>query len=130
MHDKRGNLIDGTTKARERARPWLGARPKPSDVEESAESRSEAPKNMAASLLVPADMVAGASTAATADDSNGNPGEVLSTEDARRRGDRAGGHDNLFLAPDAPVAANEATRAPVTGALVPVSGCRRRSGRG
>lgn len=109
MQDDRGNLIDGSTRARERARPWLGARPKPQSEEESAESRSEAPKSIAASLLVPADMVSGAAPPARAGDSRSDAGEVPPQIAPERGEDPQDDHGNLFLAPDAAVTAKEAS---------------------
>jgi hypothetical protein len=117
VQDDRGNLIDGTSRARERARPWLGARPKPQSEEETAGSRSEAPKNLAASLLVPADMVDTTAAPATPENLIGDPGGLgrgvppqrTLDEDANGRGTA----ENLFLAPDAAVATDaDWTRSP------------------
>ena len=52
MEDQSGKLIDGTA----RARHWRGARPRSAD-EDGVETRSEAPKSIASSLLVPAEML-------------------------------------------------------------------------
>jgi hypothetical protein len=53
MDDKHGNIIDGT----ERARQWRRSRPKPGTTAESTETRADAPKSIAGSLLVPAEML-------------------------------------------------------------------------
>jgi hypothetical protein len=53
MDDQQGNVIDGTA----RARQWRLARSKTPAVTDDAEARSDAPKSIAGSLLVPADML-------------------------------------------------------------------------
>ena len=53
MDDQRGNVIDGT----ERARQWRRSRVKTGSPPESSEARSDAPKSLAGSLLVPAEML-------------------------------------------------------------------------
>ena len=53
MDDQQRNVIDGTA----RARQWTRSRPKPGADAEGTETRSDAPKSIASSLLVPADMV-------------------------------------------------------------------------
>jgi hypothetical protein len=53
MDDQQGNVIDGTA----RARQWRLARSKTHAVTDGAEARSDAPKSIAGSLLVPADML-------------------------------------------------------------------------
>jgi hypothetical protein len=103
MDDQQGELIDGTA----RASQWRRSRSKaarPSD--ESAQARSDAPKSIAASLLVPADMLpaafpydgpvdgdqqSGASERAP-DPEPANP-ERASSEDTR--------HQNPFLVAEA-----------------------------
>jgi hypothetical protein len=52
MDDQQGNVIDGTA----RARQWRLARSKTPAATQDAEARSDAPKSIAGSLLVPADM--------------------------------------------------------------------------
>lgn len=59
MDDQQGNVIDGTA----RARQWRLARSKMSAATEDAAARSDAPKSIAGSLLVPADMLPAASPA-------------------------------------------------------------------
>jgi hypothetical protein len=54
MDDQQGNVIDGTA----RARQWRGSQSKPARAEgEGAAARSDAPKSIAGSLLVPAGML-------------------------------------------------------------------------
>ena len=53
MDDQQGNVIDGTA----RARQWRLARSKTHPATDEAEARSDAPKSIAGSLLVPADML-------------------------------------------------------------------------
>ena len=53
MDDLQGNVIDGTA----RARQWRLARSKARAESDGAEARSDAPKSIAGSLLVPADML-------------------------------------------------------------------------
>ena len=53
MDDQSGKLIDGTA----RAGQWRRSRPRPAAVD-GAEVRSDAPKSIASSLLVPAEMLA------------------------------------------------------------------------
>ena len=53
MDDERGHVIDGT----ERASQWRRSRPAPPAGEQADEPRSDAPKSIASSLLVPADLV-------------------------------------------------------------------------
>ena len=53
MDDQQGNVIDGTA----RARQWRLARSPARAESDGAEARSDAPKSIAGSLLVPADML-------------------------------------------------------------------------
>jgi hypothetical protein len=66
MEDQQGNVIDGTA----RARQWRGSKPKGRPAPESAETRSDAPKSFAGSLLVPAEMLS--STLGVGERSNGS----------------------------------------------------------
>ena len=102
MDDQPGKVIDGTARARHWRRSHTEARADDGD----SDVRSDAPKGFASSLLVPADMLAGAvaveeSATATAgsrrdaetgEDGNDHPGGV-SVEATENR--------NPFLAPDA-----------------------------
>jgi hypothetical protein len=53
MEDQQGNVIDGTA----RARQWRGSKPKGRPAPDDIEARSDAPKSIAGSLLVPAEML-------------------------------------------------------------------------
>jgi hypothetical protein len=53
MDDQQGNVIDGTA----RARQWRLVRSKTPSASDRGEARSDAPKSIAGSLLVPADML-------------------------------------------------------------------------
>ncbi len=55
MDDQQGNVFDGTARSREWRRRRLNAR----SQADAAEPRSEAPKSIAGSLLVPAEMLSG-----------------------------------------------------------------------
>src|ERR1700733_238126 len=52
MDDQQGNLIDGTA----RARQWRRSRARSSAATDGVEQHSDAPKSIASSLLVPAEM--------------------------------------------------------------------------
>jgi hypothetical protein len=56
MDDQHGNVIDGT----ERARQWRRSRPKSGTAADGTETRADAPKSIAGSLLVPAEMLSSA----------------------------------------------------------------------
>ena len=59
MDDQNGHVIDGTA----RARQWRRSRSEaPAGDEADGRPRSDAPKNIAGSLLVPAEMLSRAST--------------------------------------------------------------------
>jgi hypothetical protein len=109
MDDQHGNVIDGT----ERARQWRRSRLKLGTAAESTETRADAPKSIAGSLLVPAEMLSSAVSVAeqvngdehgsgTSQGSDPDPGVVT--------GDRpqieATLHQNPFLAPQAGAAAS------------------------
>jgi hypothetical protein len=105
MDDQQGNVIDGTA----RARQWRRSRSKsPADVN-GGEPHSEAPKSIASSLLVPADMLDGALVSAgEASPRGGAVGDAVVAEPpgATAVGEAfaaATSHDNLFLSPDAAV---------------------------
>lgn len=53
MTDQQGTLIDGTA----RARQWRRSRPESAVGDDTGERRSDAPRSIASSLLVPADML-------------------------------------------------------------------------
>jgi hypothetical protein len=102
MDDQHGNVIDGT----ERARQWRRPRPKSPATAESTETRADAPKSIAGSLLVPAEMLSSAippdehlngsdqgRAAAPLPRANAGAGEPASPE--------AGVHQNPFLVPEA-----------------------------
>ncbi len=101
MDDQQGNVIDGT----ERARQWRRSRSNARAGEEDGEPRSDAPKSIASSLLVPADMVHDAIAPTVGDRSS--PGEEIGPDDesADRASVPSGGatlegeeHRNPFLA--------------------------------
>ena len=102
MDDQNGNVIDGT----ERARQWRRPRPKSPATAESTETRADAPKSIAGSLLVPAEMLSAAlppdehlngneqgRAAAPLPRANAGAGERASPE--------ARVHQNPFLVPEA-----------------------------
>ena len=68
MDDQQGNVIDGT----ERARQWRRSRVKTDSPPEGSEARSDAPKSLAGSLLVPAEMLSPAAEPAEGVNGNGN----------------------------------------------------------
>jgi hypothetical protein len=102
MDNEQGKVIDGTA----RARHWRRSRAKPSADGAGSEAHSDAPKSIASSLLVPAEMFDGA-VAPTSDRASGsgepshdlNGGEPVSVD----RGVDETRHQNLFLSPDAVV---------------------------
>lgn len=85
MDDQQGNLIDGTA----RARQWRRSRPKPGAAQEGDAGYSDAPKSMAGSLLVPAELLALEVT---------DPGAARAVEAPKAAG-AAPEHVNPFLAP-------------------------------
>ena len=102
MDDQHGNVIDGT----ERARQWRRSRTKSGTAAESTETRADAPKSIAGSLLVPAEMLSSAippdqhlngneqdRAAAPLPRANAGAGEPASPE--------PGVHQNPFLVPEA-----------------------------
>jgi hypothetical protein len=103
MDDLEGNVIDGT----ERARQWRRSRSKAArPTSEGADARSDAPKSIAASLLVPADMLPAAAPAdeqLTGDQRSGaiaHPADPGAAIRARSHSEDAV-HRNPFLAPEA-----------------------------
>ena len=89
MDDQQGHVIDGTARARQWRRSKAKARPAP----DATETRSDAPKSFAGSLLVPAEMLCAAS-----------PPDERSTEDEQSsRGPRprvhAGAADRVSAEP-------------------------------
>jgi hypothetical protein len=107
MDDQQGTVIDGTA----RARQWRLARSKTHAATEDAEARSDAPKSIAGSLLVPADMfpVASPGDQHPNGDEQGQatgrpPGSGAVTADLGADEDTV--HQNPFLLPDAAAAAS------------------------
>jgi hypothetical protein len=101
MDDQRGNVIDGT----ERARQWRRSRPKTGPTAESTEARSDAPKSLAGSLLVPAEMLPGTSTPKPGPDPTGHHSAALA-DSALTRAEQPGpaengAYHNPFLGPEA-----------------------------
>jgi hypothetical protein len=109
MDDQQGNVIDGTA----RARQWRLARSKTHPSTDGAGTRSDAPKSIAGSLLVPADMLPAASPG---DEYPNGDGQSRATERPPRPGassaDRGSDedtlHQNPFLVPEAAAAASAA----------------------
>src|SRR5260370_41714785 len=100
MDEEQGKVIDGTA----RARQWRGSRPKSSADTDGTEAHSDAPKGIAASLLVPAEMLAGPPTPpASGDDAGAGDLMVDSASAAGSRGTVGAAMDNLLLSPDAAV---------------------------
>jgi hypothetical protein len=102
MDDQQGNVIDGTA----RARQWRLARAKTRAATDGAEARSDAPKSIAGSLLVPADML----PAPFPDDGNLNenargeadePPPGVKTQTTDRAPVEDAPHQNPFLVPEA-----------------------------
>ena len=102
MDDQQGHVIDGTA----RARQWRRSKAKAGSAPDAPETRSDAPKSFAGSLLVPADML----PAAFAPDERLNENEQGRAAAPPPRadadaGDRAsaetGAHQNPFLVPEA-----------------------------
>ena len=109
MDEQQGHVIDGTA----RARQWRRSRSKAGAGEEDGGPRSDAPKSIASSLLVPADMVHAAVRAApTGTGSSGEDGLVEPGGEACGHGaapsdDAAAGrveHRNPFLAAESAAA--------------------------
>jgi hypothetical protein len=100
MDDLQGNVIDGTA----RARQWRLARSKARAESDGAEARSDAPKSIAGSLLVPADML---SMGVPGNDAGGgaeNDATAVPTSPdvaVTRVPQNGTTHENPFLVPDA-----------------------------
>src|SRR5581483_72444 len=104
MDEESGKVIDGTA----RARHWRRSQPKSTAQADSAENHFEAPKSIAASLLVPPAMLDGEQPPPLAyEPANGNGGGSSPPLD---RTSPAAGHRNLFLSPDAAVPAPPSRR--------------------
>lgn len=106
MDDQQGNLIDGTA----RARQWRRSRSKAGGAgDPGGEARSEAPKRIASSLLVPADMVDGTLEPASGGLASGLGEPGLNGEVADGGGlsltdpSANSASSNVFLSPDAAV---------------------------
>jgi hypothetical protein len=102
MDDQQGHVIDGTA----RARQWRRSKPKAGSGPDAPETRSDAPKSFAGSLLVPADMLPAAvapderlsenqqgRAAAPSPPADADPGARATAEN--------GVHQNPFLVPEA-----------------------------
>jgi hypothetical protein len=101
MDDQQGKLIDGTA----RARQWRRSRPKSRAAADGTEVRSDAPKSIAASLLVPAEMLEpGAPPTSSGAPAPRDCHSVLTTESPSLLVPedhlRAADHVNPFLAPE------------------------------
>ena len=105
MDEEQGNVIDGTA----RARQWRGSRRR-ARADAGGELRSDAPKSIASSLLVPASMLGRALAPSAGDDRSARDeadANSLMAEHRSAAGDSVAvdsGHHNLFLAADAAVA--------------------------
>jgi hypothetical protein len=115
MDDQQGNVIDGTA----RARQWRLVRSKTRSASDGAEVRSDAPKSIAGSLLVPAGML---SIGGTDDDGAADSGvtEVaaaseVALEDAPPI---VGSHQNPFLVAEEPT--SEGTKTPARTRISPI----------
>ena len=104
MDDQQGNVIDGTA----RAGHWRRSRPKQHARGESVEPRSDAPKSIASSLLVPADALDSALASPTGEQRLRTdelaPGALTAEPDSSRTNGRdadARTHQNVFLSADA-----------------------------
>ena len=102
MDDQHGHVIDGTA----RARQWRRSKPKAGSGPDAPETRSDAPKSFAGSLLVPADML----PAAFAPDERLNenpqgraapPPPRADADPGTRASAETGVHQNPFLVPEA-----------------------------
>jgi hypothetical protein len=103
MDDQPGNVIDGTARARHWSRPRTNTAPTDGDGDQA---RADAPKSIAASLLVPAEMLPVASPVdgrPNGDQDGGAatkpPGSAAALADGVASEERA--HQNPFLAPEA-----------------------------
>lgn len=92
MDDQQGNLIDGTA----RARQWRRSRSEPRAASDSAEQHSDAPKSIASSLLVPAEMLDSAIAPDIERDSLCTDPDAVTPGDGDEDGPR---HVNPFLVP-------------------------------
>lgn len=124
MDDHHGNVIDGT----ERARQWRRSRQKSAISDETTEIRSDAPKSIASSLLVPADMLDSALSTASPREAAGSSAPEPDTAIADHRplassGPAADGanHRNLFLSPDAAVVHQSRQRSRRAGIAAPLA---------
>jgi hypothetical protein len=109
MDDQHGNVIDGT----ERARQWRRSRLKLGTAAESTETRADAPKSIAGSLLVPAEMLSSAVPVAEQVNGDEHGSGTSQSSDPRSRSrnrrptaDRGHASPNPFLAPQAGAAAS------------------------
>ena len=120
MDEEQSKVIDGTA----RARQWRGSRKKPRADGEATESRSDAPRTIASSLLVPAEMLPGGAPPLDADtsrvDATQPRGEVTEpaagVSDDTESGNEK--HPNPFLAAEAAVdgrGGHRSRRSPVRG---------------
>ena len=113
MNDRQGEFIDGTA----RAPQWRRARSKPRPATDGGKTRSDAPKSIAGSLLVPADMLP--PVLPTDGHVNGNEQSAATERPLRHQAtvtDRASHgetpHQNPFLVPEAAARTEAGTRSP------------------
>lgn len=110
MDDQQGNVIDGTM----RARQWRRSRSKAPAAKEGAEARSDAPRGIASSLLVPVSMMTEATSRPGGDVTrDADPPEHPPAESADQQAETSAdlpagaiGHQNPFLVPEAAQAGN------------------------
>ena len=110
MDDQQGHVIDGTARARQWRRSKAKARPAP----DATETRSDAPKSFAGSLLVPADMLSEA-IAPDGPSTDGEQARAAGPPEPTHASDRAsaeaGAQQNPFLVPDTARVPNRSTSA-------------------
>jgi hypothetical protein len=99
MDEEQGNVIDGTA----RARQWRGSRRQSRASSGRDELRSDAPKSIAASLLVPADLVAPGVAGGRTEQGLGGEADIRSVDGdiAAATADPPLNGQNLFLSADA-----------------------------
>jgi hypothetical protein len=121
MDDQQGHVIDGTA----RARQWRVARSPTDAATDGGEARSDAPKSIAGSLLVPADMLPSAIPAdgtleGSAHADAGEPPSGLRTDSTDRSFAKDAPQQNPFLVPEAARVehGSRSTRRPMIAALL------------
>jgi hypothetical protein len=108
MDEEQGNVIDGTA----RARQWRGSRRQSRASSGRDELRSDAPKSIAASLLVPADLVAPGAARGRTEQGLGDEADIPSVDRdiAAATADPPLNGQNLFLSADAMAPTEPASR--------------------